>query len=131
MREFSNLFAHFLQPAAFARQFVHHREQLLARQLAVRHHPRRPPPFQRLRPPRARPARSNASAVRRWGSPAAKGTGTSPEGFPAAASSATVAAPARQTTRSACANAAGISLIKGATSPLSPVVAKSPCNPSH
>ena len=64
-----------------------------------------PRPEPAARRPRARTLR----ALRNWCWSAAEGNGTRIDGLPAAASSATAPAPARQTTRSAAANAAGMS----------------------
>ena len=64
--------------------------------------------------------RPSHSALRVWWSSTAAGNGTRIEPTPAAASSATVSAPARETTRSASAYAAAMSSTKARTSACTP-----------
>ena len=61
----------------------------------------------------AAPTRSSTRALAVWWSPGAPGSGTSTAGTPATASSATVMAPARHTTRSAAAYTSGHPLLVG------------------
>ena len=82
--------SHRLQPRAIARQRDHRRRQA-ARRSARDRGSAPPAPLRRQR----------RSALARWWSSAANGYGTRIAGLPSTVSSATVVAPARQTTRSA------------------------------
>ena len=114
MRQASRGRAHPLQPSGIAQQSRNCIRQPHPLQLRLFYYDRRAGALQRL-------------SIDPLMSSAARGKGTKTAGLPAAVISATVLAPDRQSNKSARANAAGISVIKGATSTDNPACLYAAC----